>query len=1047
MSGSFPSPRRPATGLHETLITTGLETQLAEIIAAGRVVIRKSISDDSSAQVLTRHVADAIARALEQLEPSEQVKAANELLRHLGNLTGSNDLASVIAAGPSQLLAVAEEGAADPYRVRPTTPLSESALITNAPEEPNLGTELRAELATADHIDLLCAFVKWTGLRVLDQQLRAAADRGVPIRVITTTYIGATERGALDRLVRDFNAEVKVNYEVRSTRLHAKAWLFRRRSDFNTAYVGSSNLSRAALLDGLEWNVRLSSVSTPAPMQKFESTFESYWAHHAFEPYDPDRDGDRLDKALQAARGIDSGNRQAAYNISHAGEIDPHPYQRDMLDRLEAERILHDRHQNLLVAATGTGKTVMAALDFKQLRKRLGHNLRLLFVAHRREILDQSRRTYRRILNDGAFGELFIGGESSIERRHVFASVQSLHTRTLDKISPTYFDVIVIDEFHHGTSDTYRKILDHFEPTEFLGLTATPERADGLVIQDEFFDGKISAEMRLWEALENDLLSPFHYFGITDETDMRAIAWKRGGYDVSALSELFTDNEKRAELVRNALQDKHSNPDEMRALGFCVSVKHAHFMADFFVRSGYRAVALSGNTPEPERRTALEDLREGRLHVIFSVDLLNEGLDIPDVDTLLLLRPTSSATVFLQQLGRGLRRSASKPVLTVLDFIGQHRKEFRFEEQFRALTNLTGKRLLTSIRDDFPLLPSGCEIILEPKSKELIIGNIQEQLKANVTKLAKEVATYGTRNLAEYLKESGRDIQDVYRGGKGSWTYLLHQAKLITSPAHLDEAELLKRVPAFLHVDDPKRFRAYTDLLSDDAPLYEQLDTEQQAFARMFFFSLWPLGGTFTTYQDGLNAIRAHRDFRDELRQVLAYTFQQADHLPIHMTGHPSDFPLTIHSSYSREEILPALGISKLDGFLPGHFQEGARWCPEINSDALFVTLDKQEKDFSPQTRFKDYAMSESTFHWESQNRTSETSATGMRYQSHKNRGSHVLLFVRRYKTNDIGRPYPSIFLGPADYIRHEGSGPMAIEWRLHHPLPADVWSYSTPAG
>lgn len=278
---------------------------------------------------------------------------------------------------------------------------------------------------------------------------------------------------------------------------------------------------------------------------------------------------------------------------------------------------------------------------------------------------------------------------------------------------------------------------------------------DGRNVQDEFFDGRIAAEIRLWEALENELLSPFHYFGVTDNTDMSTLAWKRGAYDASALSNLVTGNDARARLIVQAVMDKVTDPGSMRALGFCVSVQHAHFMADYFRRAGLNAIALSGETPHDDRRTALDALRSGDLQVIFSVDLFNEGLDIPDVDTLLLLRPTSSATVFLQQLGRGLRQSEGKAVLTVLDFIGQHRKEFRFEEQFRALTNLTRNRLLANIEHDFPQLPSGCQIVLEPKAKDLILDNVRNQISVNVTQLAREVRQYGESQLAAYLRRAG----------------------------------------------------------------------------------------------------------------------------------------------------------------------------------------------------------------------------------------------------------------------------------------------------
>ncbi|MFJ5935916.1 DUF3427 domain-containing protein [Streptomyces sp. NPDC093071] len=1034
----------PVSGLYEQLVTLRLEAQLKVLSERGWYAIDEAVGPESSPRVLAQHVADTVRRILERLPATEHVHAANHILESMNTIEGAREWVELVADGPRQLLAVAEQEAKGVYRIRPATPLAETALLTNAPEDPSLGFELRAELATADRVDLLCAFVKWHGLRVIEQSLEAAHTRGVPIRVITTTYIGATERQALDRLVRQFNAEVKVNYELRSTRLHAKAWLFRRHSGYDTAYVGSSNLSKAALLDGLEWNVRLSSVATPDVIRKFEATFDSYWNDPAFEPYDPERDATRLSKALQIAghgKGASSDQRITLSGL----EVRPYPHQRDMLERLQVEREVHDRHRNLLVAATGTGKTVMAALDYKHLRQQHGRDLRLLFVAHRQEILRQSLRTYQDVLVDANFGEELHSGLVPEGWKHIFASVQSLKGQRLEQLSPDHFDVIVIDEFHHGVSSTYRKIIEHFRPLEFLGLTATPERMDGRNVQDEFFDGRIAAEMRLWEALENDLLSPFHYFGITDNTDMSAVAWKRGAYDSSALSELFTGNDARARLVVQAVRDKVANPGAMRALGFCVSVAHATFIAEFFRRAGLKAVALSGESPREERKAALAALRAGEIQVIFSVDLFNEGLDIPDVDTLLLLRPTSSATVFLQQLGRGLRRTQDKAVLTVLDFIGQHRKEFRFEEQFRALTNLTRNRLLANIEHDFPQLPSGCQIILESKAKELIIDNIRSQIGVNVTQLAQEVKRYGMPKLSAYLHESGRELKEIYRGNGNSWTGLLRRSGLLPKDAPQGEEALLKRMSAFHHADDPERIAAYSRILEDDAPRYTELNNRDQAFARMLYFSLWPLSG-FTSYEEGLESLRAQYAVRSELRQVLDYAWERLDHVPISLSGPLAELPLTVHASYSREEILPALGQSLVDRDVPGHFREGVKWCDNIKTDALFITLEKDEKDFSPQTRYHDYAVSEFLFHWESQNRISGTSATGRRYQNHKAEGSHVLLFVRRYKKTDIGGPQPWMLLGPAEYVDHKGSKPMGIKWQLRHEIPADVWTYSTIA-
>jgi superfamily II DNA or RNA helicase len=1031
----------PISGVYEELITHRMKGQLSQLEKLGWKVVDEQVEEELSAQALTRYLGQVIQRALQNLPRGKQVDAANQIIRSLVHETGFSPDGQ-LTEGPRQLLGLAEEISPGVHAVHtfPLTPLSDTTLITNSSNDRSLGHELRAELASTDRVDLLCAFIKWYGLRVLEGSLKEAKARQVPIRVLTTTYMGATDRHALDRLVRDFSAEVKVNYEIRSTRLHAKAWLFKRETGFDTGYVGSSNLSKPALLEGLEWNVRLSSVSTPDVLKKFEATFEDYWNDSSFESYDPDLDADRLDAALKKA-GASRTPGSEAIDLS-GDEVTPYAHQRDMLERLQVAREVHNHHANLLVAATGTGKTVMAALDYRNLVRTYGRKLRLLFVAHRKEILKQSLSTYRSVLKDPSFGELFYGGKRVTEWEQVFASVFSLQGDQLHNLARDHFDVIVIDEFHHATADTYSRILQHFDPKQLLGLTATPERMDGKNVQDEYFDGRIAAEMRLWEALDNDLLCPFHYFGIPDGTNLTHLRWKQGTYSQEDLDNVYTGNIERADVVLRAVADKLSNPMRMRALGFCVTKTHAHFMAAHFRANGFAAVGLDSESTATDREGALKDLREGRLQAIFSVDLFNEGLDIPEVDTILMLRPTNSATVFLQQLGRGLRRTRDKAVLTVLDFIGQHRAEFRFEVQFRALTGFTRRRLIDQMERDFPHMPSGCEIILEEKAKELVISNVRSQLQTDIRALIREVADYKHTDLSRYLADSGREIRDLYKN-KNSWTYILRKARLLDSEAPENEEDLLKRVRSFLHVDDLERADAYKSLISENPPKYEELSPTKQAYARMLFYCLWDNGGGFASYQEGLDALAAQPHVREEIRQVLDVAVLQSDHLPHALGPEFGDLPLKVHSSYNRSEILAALKIASLSGQKPRTFAQGVTWSEKFQTDAFLVTQEKDEKEFVPTTRYKDYAVSSTRFHWESQGNTADTSETGQRYVNHVQNGSHVLLFIRQFKYIE-GKSQPWMLLGPARYVSHSGSKPIAITWELQHEIPADVMTYCT---
>jgi superfamily II DNA or RNA helicase/HKD family nuclease len=1021
-------------GLYESLLTHNLADRLGAVSLAPTF---GNVDDADLPHVLARHVMQAVEEALSTTRSGEaRLSIVNSVLEQLSRAA---DGVRPPAQQLTRLSAPPGPGASTLGNARPATPLAETALLTNALGEPNLGAEVRAEIDSSNEVDLLCAFVKWHGLRLLDQELQRLRERGARFRVITTTYMGATERGALDRLIREFGAEVKIQYDTARTRLHAKAWMFRRRTGFDTAYVGSSNLSRAALLDGVEWNVRLSSVATPQLLEKFTATFDTYWNDISFETYDPDRDRDRLADALAEA----SGRRQHdRVTISLSGlEVRPYPHQQEILEALTVERTVHDRHRNLVVAATGTGKTVVAALDYRGMcNANAGHRPSLLFVAHRKEILEQSLRTYREVLMDPDFGELYVGGARPERWKHVFASVQSLTSYGIDNIPADAYDVVVIDEFHHAEAATYRRILRHLAPSELLGLTATPERADGVDVR-AYFGGRTAAELRLWDALGADLLCPFHYFTVADGTDLRQVTWSRGRYDEAELSNVYTGNDRRAAIVLQQLRAKVLDPGSMRTLGFCVSVAHAEFMARKFNEAGIPSRAVSGNTPQADREQALLDLRDRRVNTLFAADLFNEGLDLPDVDTVLFLRPTESATIFLQQLGRGLRRTRSKAVLTVLDFVGHPRTEFRFDLKLRALTGHTRRGLEREIKSGFPFLPSGCQIVMDMQSQTIVLDNIRSQIANRWKQIVAELRSYGDQDLATFLEESGLELSDVLRRGQQSWTKLRRDAGLPTRPGSELEAQLLKRIRAFSHVDDKARASAYLRVLSDDAPPYEELSRVEQHYARMLFFSLWPDGGGHSSYAEGLAALRREGATRDEVSAVVGLSFDAARHQTVSLGGRLATTPLRVHARYQREEVLAALNYASLSR-KPNSFREGVLYVPELNVDAFFVTLKKSEADYSPTTLYRDYPISPTLFHWESQSTTSVASQTGRRYLTGS---STVLLFVREEQKDEFGTA-PYLFLGPATYVSHRSERPIAITWQLEHPMPTDFFTSATVA-
>ncbi|MEQ4300914.1 DUF3427 domain-containing protein [Plantactinospora sp. B6F1] len=1030
-----------ARGIYERLITNELAGKLQHLDPG--LVERASLDPADAHVVLARHITGLVQRALcavggdENDRLARQIEMVNRIAERIADLepqaTGNDDQ---LAEAHKQLLtAIAHPPvppAAPHFPVRPTTPLSTGALLVNGRHQPRIGHEVNAEMASADHVDLLCAFITWYGVRLLERSVQELIARGGRLRVITTTYLGATDQRAVDRLA-ELGAEIKVSYETKTTRLHAKAWLFRRNSGAVTAYVGSSNLSRTALVDGLEWNVRVSRLEQPQVIDTFDATFTDYWNDPAFEAYDPAVHADRLRRALRHERRqrLPRGQRlvDTAETDIEITNIDVHPYgyQREVLSDLEAERLVHGRHRNLVVMATGTGKTVVAALDYRRLWN--GRKVdSLLFIAHQEQILRQSRSVFRQVLRQGSFGEVLVAGEKPRDWRYVFASIQSLHRLGDEDLPPDRFDMVIVDEFHHAEAPTYGRVLKRLEPRELLGLTATPDRADGGDVR-RWFDGRTAVELHLWEALERQLLAPFQYFGLHDDVDLSMLRWRRGqGYDPSELSRLYTGNRARVSKILRAVRDK-VDVAQMRTLGFCVSVAHAEYMAESFSRSGVPSAAVTSRLDADQRRRLLDRFRRGELRVLFTVDLFNEGVDLPMVDTILMLRPTESATIFLQQLGRGLRLDEGKACLTVLDLIGGQHTNFRFDLRWRALTGVSRRALTQAVADDFPHLPSGCHIELDRVAKDIILANLRAALPNSTASLTAELRELGDVSLADFLRETGVEPDDIYRRRSlGGWTGLRRRAGLSRGPVGPDDAALGAAIGRMLHLDDLDRLALLRQVAAGRRRSAGRL-------ADLLHVILWGNKIPLDRKEDGLRRLWAHPDRCDELRQ-LAEVLEDRIH---RVTTGPvsATVPLRVHARYSRDEACAGFGVPN-----PTQLREGVKWVPGEQADLFFVTLLKSERHYSPTTMYADRAITEELFQWESQSTTSVASPTGQRYIRHVERGSTVHLFVRETKVRDgdLGAP-AYLYAGAMTYDSHTGSRPMRVLWRLDRLLPPDLYA------
>jgi superfamily II DNA or RNA helicase/diadenosine tetraphosphate (Ap4A) HIT family hydrolase/HKD family nuclease len=687
------------------------------------------------------------------------------------------------------------------FALPPTTnSRADSSLITP------MGGRLRIELVRCmiredlDQIDLVVSFIKRSGVDLIAHTVDLALERGARIRLLTTDYLQITDAGALgfflDRVGDQRSTSPTSNLSVRvfsdpATSFHPKAYIFTSSSTgAGVAFVGSSNLSRSGISKGVEWNIQTSGTT------ELVTEFERLWNDQRSLPLTDEwlEHYEEVQRTRREAVNKPGEEFDALVELAEEEPEDvPRPWsvQREGLSALEATRI--EGHQaGLLVMATGLGKTWLAAFDSTRPEFR-----RVLFIAHREEILTQTRDVYRRIRPTGRL-TMFTGHERDPDGDVVFASVQSLQ-RNLSVFDPEQFDYIVVDEFHHAAARTYRQVLGYFRPRFMLGLTATPSRGDNADLLALCGDNLVY-DCGLVEGVKRDLLSPFTYRAIPDVADYEQIPWRNGRFDPDELTKQVATIERAQQVFEEWLTVVG---DQRRALGFCCTITHADFMADFFRAKGVRAVSVHSGASSALRVESLEELATGDISVVFTVDLFNEGLDVPAIDLVMMLRPTESSVIFLQQLGRGLRRAEHKESLRVIDLVGNHRSfllKARLLVQlagYRDLTDREAVKILADNANDFEsgsLLPEGCSIIVDPEVVDLLaklLGPMRER-----DRMIEAIRTWvdeheGRRPTAlEMAVQTGRPLDFKSRDG---WFGILWELGLLSA----EEAAVVGRFKDF----------------------------------------------------------------------------------------------------------------------------------------------------------------------------------------------------------------------------------------------------------
>ena len=1017
-------------GTYENLITDGLKREMLTSSEKGLICKQEDIDGAESPNMLTEHLSRIIRNRLsdENLTTEERAAFANRLIDFLGEekeekvVDDKQMLAAVVSRQEEARLK-----ATNSTLVRPLTGFRVSNLFTGGQSHVSLSSEIERDIESADSICMIVSFLKLSGVNLIyDHLKRFCSNPQHRLRIITTTYCGVTDAKAVERLASLPNTEIRISYNTQIERLHAKSYIFERNSGFSTAYIGSSNLSKSAQTDGLEWNIRVTNVENPHIINAALATFDIYWNSHNFEDF---HEGgiEKLYKELQKVREPNlATDVLAKYTIL--------PHQKQILDKLAVIREGGVR-RNLIVAATGTGKTVISAFDYKVFTEQTEGTHRLLFVAHREEILKQSRRTYRSVLLDANFGDIWVGDSRPLNGiDHLFISVQTFNSkyeRIFSGLPADYYDYIVIDEAHHLVADSYRKIISKFTPKLLVGLTATPERMDGVSLLPDF-DNQISAEIRLPKALDEGLLTPFQYLCISDETDLTDEELMQGDrYVATKLTEKLC-NRERVGLIVNRLQYYLADERKCRALGFCATKKHAQFMAEEFRRVGLKAAYLTSDN-DAERLSLNKQLAKGEINYLFVVDIFNEGVDIPAVDTVLFLRPTESLTIFLQQLGRGLRLYPGKQQLTVFDFVAQLNQKYDFASRFRSLLTRTDKSVVDQVKNGFTLLPHGCSIHMEEKAQEYVLQNIKAAIY-NKARLVKELRTYThTPTLAEFIENNGQDVQLIYKG-RYCWSSLKREAGMCDYPEDENTKLFVKGIGNLVHVNTVSYLNFIRKVMLAKGNV-KCNDEREETFAVMLYYTLFIDKISKVGVKSISEALRRLADYPMFISEILELTDYLLAHLETKTFSVGEGMPMGLeqYGCYTREEVFAIFkrqtANKKMQGSVAGVFN-----IEELNTELFFVTLNKSDKDFSAETMYNDYVVSENEFRWESQN-TDSHQGKGKRFVEQKKNGKKFLLFVRENKKDGYGNTCPFICFGLVDYIRSKDDKPMKINWQTHQPI------------
>ena len=952
----------------------------------------------------------------------------------------------------------------------------------------------------------IVSFIRYSGIQLLISTLDELEKQGIQGEIITSVYLNITDSKALRKLLSYKNIKVKI-YNNSSESFHTKAYLFEKEK-YHSVVIGSSNISQSALYSAEEWNVKLTDSSFFNIYGKSLNQFEKLW--HSNEAIELTQDF--IDEYEKYKKSVNVQNTfdYRKTKIEQENEFVPNSMQKRVLQKLKETRI-NGNKKGLVISATGTGKTYLAAMDIKQFfeinsntenklfkindKKSKTSNIKFLFIAHREELLENAINVFSKILkiDKNEFGRIY-GGLKEIDKSIIFASIQSLRN-CYNEFKPSFFDYVIVDEFHHSMSDSYLKTLSYFNPKFLLGLTATPKRMDGKDILS-LCDYNVVDEIGIKEALEEDLIVPFHYFGVNDYTiNYDNIPYKNGKYNEKILLENLLLN-TRTDYIVEKINKFGFDGDELSAVAFCQNIEHAFFMKEEFSKKGYKSAVITANTSSNERSEILEKFKNKKIEILCVVDILNEGIDIPTINLLLFLRPTMSSTIFIQQIGRGLRKAKNKDFVTIIDFIGNHKKDYLLINYFSSEvdnkdTLFTKKeKIINEIKNQFSNIPKSCYVELDRICQNRIIEKIEKinfssknilkemylDYKAEIGKSENEilkVSDFDTN--IELFQELSLKLGSFYNAQLQFENSEIKQNKifLLNSEIFLlnsEETEFLAYLEKKLTIVEPFTYLIVKYLINNDFINLEIIVDEYKNYFNIKddFQKEYVINRIFTELVEDkileknsknrlfkiskkYNKIFENKRENDEINLKLIdldnsqntnYNFKNRleDLLYLGL----SEFKKNNNLSIFNENILIPYKKYKrieLQILLDSKVPKGSWRAGYANTDkdiCLFATIDKTHI-LQENLKYDNSLFADDIIQWISQPKTAHTSSVGKMFINHKKLGYNVHIFIRKFAFMDGNKTNPFIYLGKADYYKSSGDKPMRILWKLEEKIPQEL--------